>query len=288
MPINIITGDLLLMVVKLGSTATATTPTGWTLLSSRSSTGNSYIYYKISDGSETNHIDVTVTSSHVSAITYRISNYEGTPEASFAATNVNDPPSLTTSWSSTKNLFIAACTTRQSNNAFTAAPTGYSNLLTIGDPSSGTTTHVRLATAVKEANAATDDPAAFTTTGTLDNPHSATIVIKGLTTDIKNGDTVVISGVGGMTQVNGKRFIVANKTLTTFELKDIDGNNVNTTSYTTYTSGGVFNRVYTIATPFVTADLPNLKFAQSADVMYICHPIIIFISYQELVIQVGS
>jgi hypothetical protein len=255
MPINIITGDLLLMVVKLGSTATATTPTGWTLLSSRSSTGNSYIYYKISDGSETNHIDVTVTSSHVSAITYRISNYEGTPEASFAATNVNDPPSLTTSWSSTKNLFIAACTTRQSNNAFTAAPTGYSNLLTIGDPSSGTTTHVRLATAVKEANADTDNPAAFTTTGTLDNPHSATIVIKGLTTDIKNGDTVVISGVGGMTQVNGKRFTVANKTLTTFELKDIDGNNVNTTSYTTYTSGGVFNRVYTIATPFANCRL---------------------------------
>jgi hypothetical protein len=83
---------------------------------------------------------------------------------------------------------------------------------------------------------------------------------------------IVISGVGGMTQVNGKRFTVANKTLTTFELKDIDGNNVNTTSYTTYTSGGVFNRVYTIATPFATADLPNLKFAQSADVMYICHP----------------
>ena len=271
-PANIITGDLLIMVLKVGSTGTATTPTGWTLLSSRSSTGNSYIYYKISDGTENNHTNVTISTAHASAITYRISNYEGTPEASFAATNVNDPPSLTTSWSSTKNLFIAACTTRQSNNAFTAAPTGYSNLLTIGDPSTGTTTHVRLATAVKEANAATDDPAAFTTTGTLDNPHSSTIVVKGLTTDIKNGDTVVISGVGGMTQVNGKRFIVSNKTLTTFELKDIDGNNVNTSSYTTYTSGGVFNRVYTIATPFVTADLPNLKFAQSADVMYICHP----------------
>jgi hypothetical protein len=272
MPINIITGDLLIMVVKLGSTGTATTPTGWTLLSSRSSTGNSYIYYKVSDGSETTHIDVTVTSSNVSAITYRISNYEGTPEAGFAATNVNDPPSLTTSWSSTKNLVIAACTTRQSNNAFTAAPSGYSNLVTVGDPSSGTTAHVRLATASIQVNAATENPGAFTTTGTLDNPHSATIAIKGLTTDIKNGDTIVISGVGGMTQVNGKRFTVANKTLTTFELKDIDGNNVNTTSYTTYTSGGVFNRVYTLPTPFLTADLPNLKFAQSADVMYICHP----------------
>jgi hypothetical protein len=272
MPINIITGNLLIMVVKLGSTDTATTPTGWTLLASRSSTGNSYIYYKISNGTEGNHVDVTVTSSHVSAITYRISNYEGTPEASFAGTNVNDPPSLTTSWSSTKNLFIAACTTRQSNNAFTAAPSGYSNLVTIGDPSSGMTTRVRLATATKEVNSDTEDPGAFTTTGTLDNPHSATIVVKGLATSVNNGDTVVISGVGGMTQVNGKRFKVANKTLTTFELQDIDGNNVNTTSYTTYTSGGVFNRVYTLATPFETADLADLKFAQSADVMYICHP----------------
>jgi len=184
MPSNIITGDLLIMVVKIGSTGTATTPTGWTLLSSRSSTGNSYIYYKISDGTESATVNVTVSTAHASAITYRISNYEGTPEASFAATNVNDPPSLTTSWSSTKNLFIAACTTRQSNNAFTAAPTGYSNLKTIGDPSTGTTTHVRLATATKEVNATTDDPGAFTTTGTLDNPHSATIVIKGSTTSI--------------------------------------------------------------------------------------------------------
>ena len=273
MPSNIITGDLLIMVVKLGATNTATTPTGWTLLSSRSSTGSTYIYYKISTGSEGSYVNLTPSaSSHVSAITYRISNYEGTPEALFAATNVNDPPSLTTSWSSTKNLFIAACTTRQSNNAFTAAPTGYSNLVTIGDPSSATTTHVRLATATKEANAQTDDPAAFATTGTLDNPQSATIAIKGATTSINNGDTIVISGVGGMTQVNGKRFTVANKTTTTFELKDIDGNNVNTSSYTTYTSGGVFNRVYTLATPYKTADLPDLKFAQSADVMYICHP----------------
>ena len=273
MPANIITGDLLIMVVKLGATNTATTPTGWTLLSSRSSTGDSYIYYKVSNGSEGSTVNLTPSaSSHVSAITYRISNYEGTPEAAFASTNVNDPPSLTTSWSSTKNLFIAACTTRQSNNAFTAAPTNYSNLKTIGDPSSGTTTHVRLATATREVNSDTENPGAFTTTGTLDNPQSATIAIKGSTTSINNGDTIVISGVGGMTQVNGKRFTVANKTLTTFELKDIDGNNVNTSSYTTYTSGGVFNRVYTLATPYKTADLPDLKFAQSADVMYICHP----------------
>jgi len=87
-----------------------------------------------------------------------------------------------------------------------------------------------------------------------------------------NGDTVVISGVVGMTQVNGKRFKVASVATDTFALQDIDGNNVNTTSYTTYVSGGVANRVYTLATTYETADLAELKFAQSADVMYICHP----------------
>lgn len=87
-----------------------------------------------------------------------------------------------------------------------------------------------------------------------------------------NGDTVVISGVVGMTQVNGKRFKVASVATNTFALQDIDGNNVNTSSYTTYVSGGVANRVYTLTTTYETADLPEIKFAQSADVMYICHP----------------
>jgi len=87
-----------------------------------------------------------------------------------------------------------------------------------------------------------------------------------------NGDTVVISGVVGMTQVNGKRFKVANVTTNTFELQDIDGNNVNTSSYTTYSSGGVANRVYTLTTTYLTADLFEIKYAQSADVMYLCHP----------------
>ena len=87
-----------------------------------------------------------------------------------------------------------------------------------------------------------------------------------------NGDTVVISGVVGMTQVNGKRFKVASVATDTFALQDIDGNNVNTSSYTTYVSGGIANRVYTLTTTYETADLADLKFAQSADVMYICHP----------------
>ena len=88
----------------------------------------------------------------------------------------------------------------------------------------------------------------------------------------ENGDEVVISGVVGMTEVNGKRFLVANKATNTFELTDKDGTNINSSTFTTYTSGGVSNKVFEITTPYTTAQLFDLKFAQSADVMYITHP----------------
>ena len=87
-----------------------------------------------------------------------------------------------------------------------------------------------------------------------------------------NGDFVNISGVVGMTEVNNKTFKVANKATNTFQLTDIDGTNVNTTNFTTYSSGGIANKIYQITTEFTTAQIFDLKFAQSADVMYITHP----------------
>ena len=64
----------------------------------------------------------------------------------------------------------------------------------------------------------------------------------------ENGDEVVITAVGGMTEVNGKRFLVANKSTNTFELTDKDGTNINSTNFTTYTSGGVSNKVFELTT----------------------------------------
>ena len=87
-----------------------------------------------------------------------------------------------------------------------------------------------------------------------------------------NGDEISISGVVGMTELNNKRYLVANKTTNTFEITDIDGNDIDGTGFTAYTSGGVANRVYEISTPYLTAELFDIKFAQSADVMYVTHP----------------
>ena len=93
--------------------------------------------------------------------------------------------------------------------------------------------------------------------------------------DPSNGDDIELASIVGMTQLNGRRVTVGNVNAgaNTFELLDPDGvTNINTTSYTAYSSGGTASRVYTVTTPYVTADLFQLKFTQSADVLYITHP----------------
>jgi hypothetical protein len=88
-----------------------------------------------------------------------------------------------------------------------------------------------------------------------------------------DGDHVIISSVVGMVQVNNRTFKVANKTTNTFELQDVDGNNIDSSdNYQTYSSAGVANKIYEIATPYTTANIPTVKFAQSADLMYLVHP----------------
>lgn len=89
---------------------------------------------------------------------------------------------------------------------------------------------------------------------------------------LSNGDEVYITGVVGMTQLNGRNFKIANVAANTFELQSLAGTNINSTGYTAYSSGGTAARVYTVTTTYAQADLFNLKFTQSADVLYITHP----------------
>ena len=83
-----------------------------------------------------------------------------------------------------------------------------------------------------------DRDAAVTITG-ITKANPAVVTYSGAD-NLTNGDTVYISGVVGMTQVNGKTFTIANVDLTanTFQLKDTDS-----TNYTTYSSGGTHQRV---------------------------------------------
>ena len=55
---------------------------------------------------------------------------------------------------------------------------------------------------------------------------------------LDNGDKIVITGVSGMTELNGNTYYVAGKTNDTFQLNDEDGDTIDGTGFTTYTSGG--------------------------------------------------
>lgn len=81
-----------------------------------------------------------------------------------------------------------------------------------------------------------------------------------------NGDEVFISGIAGMTELNGKFFTIANVTGTTFELVGVDG-----TGYGAWSSGGTSERVFTLDVPYLASELEQLKFRQSNDVMYLSH-----------------
>tara|TARA_R110000851_G_scaffold109088_3_gene231098 strand:- start:10635 stop:13430 length:2796 start_codon:yes stop_codon:yes gene_type:complete len=88
-----------------------------------------------------------------------------------------------------------------------------------------------------------------------------------------NGDEIFIEGVKGMIELNGNRFTVANVASTTMQLLDhYSGANASSVGYTTYTTGGTTAKIYEIASTYTTAELPNLKFAQTADVLTIVHP----------------
>ncbi len=73
----------------------------------------------------------------------------------------------------------------------------------------------------------------------------------------EDGDEQFISGISsGMTQLNGKFYLIKNKTTDTFELTDVDGNNIDSTSYTEYTSSGESEKIYEITSPYNIDELP--------------------------------
>lgn len=101
------------------------------------------------------------------------------------------------------------------------------------------------------------------------NPAVVTAASHGYTT----GDEIYIDSVAGMTKVNQQRYKVVVLTGNTFELHNqVTNANVNSTSYSAYTSGGTAARIYTLTTPYDWEDLLELAYVQSADVMTLTHP----------------
>ena len=100
------------------------------------------------------------------------------------------------------------------------------------------------------------------------NPAVVTSAAHGLS----NGDEIIISGVVGMPEINGRRFLVASVATDTFEIKDKAGDDINSTAWGVYSSGGTINKIYEIASPYDEDDLAELRTTQSADVITLVHP----------------
>lgn len=86
-----------------------------------------------------------------------------------------------------------------------------------------------------------------------------------------NGDHVFIDDIVGMTELNARWFIVSNKNTNDYELTDLAGTDIDGSGYTAYSSAGISEKVYEIVTPYTSAQVNDVQFVQSADVVYMVH-----------------
>jgi hypothetical protein len=95
------------------------------------------------------------------------------------------------------------------------------------------------------------------------DPCQITAASHGLST----GDEVYISGVVGMTELNGRFFRVVYVDANNFTLKDLFGNDIDSTGFTTYSSGGTVAPIYELTSPYLEADLESFQFDQEGNGM---------------------
>lgn len=182
-PTNLAAGDQIIAIVSADSNPTITWPAELTQFAGVASgtTVSLRVASGIATGTETGTFDITLSASEqgnwwVLRIT---GNDDATaPERTTAndglVASVNpDAPSLTPTWGSAENLWIAIASVDNGNTAVTVDPTNYTALADLAGGATGTL----LAVAHRLLTAATDDPSAWT----IDTSRrwcTATIVVR--------------------------------------------------------------------------------------------------------------
>lgn len=83
-----------------------------------------------------------------------------------------------------------------------------------------------------------------------------------------------VTGIAGMTELNGRTFRIGSVTPNTFTLHSTIGTSgtaVDSTDYGAYVSGGQVGRIYTVASIYDSTDLYNLRVSQKNDLLRITH-----------------
>lgn len=188
LPASVSSGDGLLVIAGTDGTATHTVPSGFTEKSQQDATQfQVQVFGKVADGTEGGtDVDGSLSSSEsMCYLAMAIQDWSGDLNDIEVNTIVTgsgtsaDPGSITASWGSDDNLFIAVAIGDYYDKIATVFPTGYSDNQTTQQHSDtfGGTQAVSLAT--KESASASDDPSAFTLVNTTGNAYAVlTIVVK--------------------------------------------------------------------------------------------------------------
>lgn len=108
----------------------------------------------------------------------------------------------------------------------------------------------------------------------VSNASQAVVTYSGAD-NFANNDQVYLSGFTGSNAnyLNNRFFKVSavNAGANTFEILELDGTAVNSSAWGSM-SAGQAEEIYQITSPYLEADLPYLKYVQSADVLTIVHP----------------
>lgn len=118
----------------------------------------------------------------------------------------------------------------------------------------------------------------------LDGTYSQAItgVSRGTTTTItvtghglSTGDRVILLGIGGTVELNGRAFDAVVVNTNTIRIRNAYGDEIDSSGYGAFTSGGLVRRPLEIASPYTAADLVTaqgefgLDVAQTGDVLFI-------------------
>lgn len=168
LPPGIQAGNLLIIAVTLrvSSARTTSTPSGWSpLYTTAGSTDlrRHSAYYRVADGTEGGTVRVSASGdARWGTVSYRVSSFSGTPEASSASlgsSSTPNSPSLSPSWGSAKTLWLAIIGQMPTSEggSVSSYPSGYTGGIFGASGGSIALT----ASAHRQLEASSEDPGAF-------------------------------------------------------------------------------------------------------------------------------
>ena len=186
LPTGVASGDLVLVFHASDGALTRTFPGSWVEIKDATVSGgtaNIGVAYLIASGGETSVVVTKSVTERFTAIAIRISaaSWHGTtpPEISTGATGDSqnpDPDSVTASWGSADNLFIAiAAIDANASMPMTAFPTNYADNQINGNSTDVSAGYEAIAS--RNLAAASDDPGTFTATAT-EQWWAGTVVVR--------------------------------------------------------------------------------------------------------------